>query len=119
MSDTPPFLHGVENPKAIEARLRGETKIKPLDEAANALMKALRDEITTMTIASRFSDVPKTDKTPFLSAHSNTLLERGGEAALKRAQLARDLTHAQNEYINLIARLSELMMDIEATKTEG
>ena len=81
----------------------------------------LEAEIADMPIASRF----RTDKTP---DHFVAVGNRGmvhplyadlSEADYKRAQLLSDLRTLRTNALNLIGGVHSLVMDMEATKTEG
>ncbi len=104
---------------AALTRVAAESK-KYLDPVVD-YFAPLEEEIRTMPIASRF----RRDQAP------NHIFAPGGEegvlphlkglseAEYKRAQLAVDLSLLRSQALAVIGGIQALVMDIEATKTEG
>lgn len=76
----------------------------------------LEQEVAGMTIARRF----RIDKGPNLEVDEmfNPLVRGLSEAEFKRAQLLSDLGILRSTAMGLVGRVEDLVMDIEATKTD-
>lgn len=109
------------NPSFDAACQRAEQEIQTYLEPVVNYFNRLEEEIKSMKIASRF----RVDKAP---VHERAMVVSGvlspslvglSEADYKRAQLLSDLTHLRSRAMNLIIGVEYLVMDLQATSTEG
>ena len=74
-----------------------------------------------MKLASRFKDtidIAALEDAGKLSIATKLAAEEGGEVAVKRAQLLRDINGVQQNLVENADRLKRLIMDIEASQAE-
>ena len=113
---------GVDNPLqlAAEARARKLAEQASVNEVILTIER-LEDEVREMTIASRFKadKIPSESKYAGVTDDMNPSLRGLNEQDCKRQTLLLVLAGLKNRVINIVAQLEFVVMDIEATKTEG
>ncbi len=111
----------VEDPKilAAEARARSVVEAAKLNEAVH-IIDGLIAEVQTMTIAKRFCENKKPSESMSAQAYPvHPLFKDLGEGEFKRKSIIADLEQARLVIFHQIDTLQTIVMDIEATKTEG
>lgn len=110
---------GGEPLAAAEARAAKLAESCHFNESV-AVVDALLEEVAAMNIAARFSRTKKVWETaggPPPETHP--MLRDLSEADYKREQLLRDLRALRQSLVSKGAELRSIVMDMEATKTEG
>ena|SRR3989338_6391355 len=112
-----------ENPALDAAEVRSAKIVEraQLNEAIRVI-EELEDEVVHMTIANRFSRNAKPSENPntgYLKANMSPVLQGLTEDEYKRQTLLIKLQNIKTAITVEIDHLREVIMDIEATKTDG
>lgn len=107
-----------DNPAFDAACRRVEEEKQKYLEPIVEYFHRIEQEILDMPVATSF----RRDRNPDFSLSSgvfNPILSDLNEADFKKAQLRIDLVSVRQDAMILIGKVESLIMDIEATKTEG
>jgi hypothetical protein len=112
----------VDNPslRAAEARARELVERASLNEAIRVIDE-LEQEVASMSIASRFRRDKIPSESPYwrASGFPNPVLRGLNEAEHKRTVLLLILAGLKNKMTNIVGEIEDMVINIEATKTEG
>lgn len=109
-------------PGFAEAKQRAESEAANFVAGPISVVRALQEEVSAMPIASRFkaegaiigNDYNRDDLSVGMIMYGHL-----SEAEYKRQTLQGDLNRIRNELVLLAGQLKLVVIDIEATKTEG
>lgn len=122
ITTTGPLVIEVKTPEFAQARKKAEDAYERFLDSGSKILNKLDAEVQVMTIASRFSSTKLMTLNALREGEKDqieVLYPNLTEDEYKRKQLLDDLSKIRQEHLALAMRLTTLVMDIEATKTEG